>query len=106
MKDCKNATGSTGACMPPGITAGRLWAARSRKGTINDAERPLDFASPVSEMGDPVGAQFVHNTKTSSFIPPVPYHNIEIDLWGPLDVGDRTGNRFAFAAIDRAAGHL
>ena len=77
-----------------------------KEGTIKDAERPPDFASPVSEMGDPVGAWLVRNTKTSLSIPLVPLHHTEVDLWEPLDVRDRTGNRFASAAIDRATGDL
>jgi len=77
-----------------------------KEGTIKDAGRPPDFASPVSEMGDPVGARFVRNTKNSSPIPLILFHHIYVGLWGPLDVGDRTSDRFAFAAIDRATGHL
>ena len=53
-------------------------------------------------MGDPTGARFVRNTKTSSSIPLVPFHHAEIDLWGHLDVGDRNGSRFMFGALDRA----
>ena len=73
---------------------------------IKGAIKPPDFHCMVCEMGDPVGARFVTNTKVGSSVTVRPYHHIEIDLWGHLDVGDRSGFRFAFGAIDRATGRL
>ena len=77
-----------------------------KKGIIKGATKPPNFHCIWCEMGDPIGARFVRNTKTSSSIPLVPFHHVEIDLWGHLDVGDRTGNRFMFGALDRATGKL
>jgi hypothetical protein len=73
---------------------------------ITGATKPPDFHCMVCEMGDPVGARFVRNTKVSPSMPLNPYHHIEIDLWGHLDVDDRSGFRFVFGAIDRATGKL
>ena len=34
----------------------------------------------------------------------MPFHYVEIDVWGPFDAGDPAGNRYAFLGIDRATG--
>jgi len=70
------------------------------------ATKPPNFHCIWCEMGDPIGARFVRNTKTNSSIPLVPFHHVEIDLWGHLDLGDRNGSRFMFSALDRATGKL
>jgi hypothetical protein len=79
-----------------------------KAGVILGAEKPPGFACPACEASDPIGARFTRNTKTGSSVPGdgIPYHHIEIDLWGSLDVDDRRGNRFMFGAIDRATGKI
>ena len=37
-------------------------------------------------------------------MPLVPWHHIEIGLWGPLNVDDRNGFSYTLGAIDRATG--
>ena len=39
-------------------------------------------------------------------MPLIPYHHVEIDLWGPMDVGDRNGFRYMFGGICRAVGKV
>jgi len=56
------------------------------------------------ERSDPSGAKWRRNTKAGSSVPMVPYHWVEIDLWGPMDVGDRNELKYMFGAIDRASG--
>jgi len=77
-----------------------------KKGIIKGAMKPPNFHCIWCEMGDPTGARFVQGMKSNSLRPLVPFHHVEIDLWGHLDVGDRTGNRFMFGALDRATGKL
>jgi hypothetical protein len=76
-----------------------------KEGLLKGVCKPPDFHCMECEMGDPVGARF-RNTKTGPSVPLNPYQHIEIDLWGFLDVGDRSGFRFVFGAIDRATGKL
>ena len=75
-------------------------------GIVKDAVRPPGFSCAACAHADPSGAYFWRNTKTSSSMPLIPYHHVDIDLWGPMDVEDRNGFRYLFGAIDRATGKM
>jgi hypothetical protein len=77
-----------------------------RDGVVAGAIKPPGFSCSACAMGEPLSASWHRNSKTHSSVPLVPYHHIEIDLWGPMDVGDRNGFKYVFGAIDRATGKL
>ena len=43
---------------------------------IKGATKPPNFHCIWCEMGDPIGARFVRNTKTNSSIPLAPFHHV------------------------------
>jgi len=75
-------------------------------GVLKDAARPPGFSCPACAHVDPSGAHFVRNTKVDSSVPLVPYHHVELDLWGPFEVGDPLGFRYLFGGVDRATGKV
>ena len=36
----------------------------------------------------------------------MPYHHVELDFWGPFEVGDPQGFRYLFGGVDRATGKV
>ena len=75
-----------------------------KEGVIRDAEKPPGFFCAACARSDPSGAHWQRHTKASTSLPLVPYHAVEIDLWGPLDVKDRNGFRYVFGGVCKATG--
>ena len=73
-------------------------------GLLPDAEKPPGFSCAECARADPSGAHWQRHTKASPSSPLVPYHTVEMDIWGPLDVGDRNGFRYMYGAVCRASG--
>ena len=76
------------------------------EGLLTNTARPPGFSCAACSHADPSGAHFRRRTKVSPSMPLVPYHHVEIDLWGPMDVGDRNGFRYVFGGICRATGKV
>jgi len=47
-----------------------------KRGITKGATKPPNFHCIWCEMGDPIGARFVRNTKTNSSIPLAPFHHV------------------------------
>ena len=75
-----------------------------RNGVLKGVRKPPGFSCPACVAADPEGATFSrHGAKTGMPRMP-PYHEIEIDLWGPMKVDDPNGNEVVFGAICRSTG--
>ena len=66
-------------------------------GLVANAGRPSGFSCAACSHANPSGAHFRRNTKTSPSVPLPPYCHVEMDLWGPMDVGDRNGFHYIWA---------
>ncbi len=76
-----------------------------KTGKLKGVRRPPGFSCPACVAADPVGATFSHKrVNTRQATPLVPYHEVEIDIWGPLEVGDPSGYKYVFGAVCRAVG--
>jgi len=72
--------------------------------TFANVKRPPDFACPSCAAASNSSAKFSHGRSAPDPASLVPFHDVEIDVWGPFDAGDPVGNRYAFLGIDRATG--
>jgi hypothetical protein len=69
-----------------------------------NVQRPPDFACHSCAAASNSSAKFSHGRSAPDPASLVPFHDVEIDVWGPFDAGDHAGNRYAFLGIDRATG--
>jgi hypothetical protein len=72
--------------------------------TFANVKRPPDFACPSCAAASNSSAKFSHGRSAPDPASLEPFHDVEIDVWGPFDAGDPVGNRYAFLGIDRATG--
>ena len=75
-------------------------------GLVTNTARPPGFSCAACSYADPSGAHFRRNTKTSPSVPLPPYYHVEMDLWGPMDIGDRNGFCYMFGAVCRSPGKV
>jgi len=75
-----------------------------RTGVLKGVRKPPGFSCPSCIAADPGGATFSTHGKTTGKPIAPPYHEIEIDLWGPMRVDDPNGNEVVFGGVCRATG--
>ena len=85
----------------PSTTVRALWTRPSRR-------RPskTQLALRVGAHVNPFGAHSVRNTKVGSSVPLMPYHHVELGLWGPFEVGDPQGFQYLFGGVEQATGKV
>ena len=74
-------------------------------GLLPQCIRPPDFSSAARERARKGGAHWSRTTKKNDSATAVPpYMEVEVDLWGPLDIASRHGHRYMFGGVCRSSG--